>query len=131
MAHPEISPEQFDKVASTCGRWHKKSLAVAKAMILEKLRVSEAANRYSMSMQQANIIRTRFYVKADELRLTEFKKRVKPNATTTTALLPFAKDIEALLDDGYTHQQVITYLEEHGVNASVSTVRKFLKSAET
>jgi len=100
-------------------------------MILEKLRVSEAANRYSMSMQQANIIRTRFYVKADELRLTEFKKRVKPNATTTTALLPFAKDIEALLDDGYTHQQVITYLEEHGVNTSVSTVRKFLKSAET
>lgn len=131
MLHPEISPEQFDRVASTCHRWHEKSIQVARALILDKLPVSEAAHRFSMSMQQANVIRTRFYAKADQVRLSEFKQRVKPHASTTTALLPYARDIETLLKDGYTHHQLITYLEEHGVNASISTIRKFLKSAET
>ena len=126
MAFPGMDAAQFDRVASKC-KWSERSLGVARALIVDSVSLSEAAAAHSMSAQQANVIRTRFLAKAEKLRMEEFMRREKPKLASS-ALEPYAAQIQTLQANGYTADQIVGYLEESGVLTSTTIVRRFLKN---
>jgi hypothetical protein len=123
---PRIDAAQFEHVASRC-RWSERSLGVAKALIVDRLPLSEVATANDMSAQQAGVIRTRFLAKAEKLRMDTFMQREKPKLATS-ALEPFTAQMQTLRDKGYTIEQIVAFLKENGVPTSPTTVRNFLRS---
>lgn len=79
-----------------------------------------------MKPQQANVIRTRFVAKANRLRLQEFMNQETPKQLSA-ALEPFATDMATLRDKGYSVDQIVAYLADNGVQASITTVRTFMR----
>lgn len=118
---------QFERVAAKCKRWSGRSLSVAKALILEGKPLSQVAAAYSMSPQQANVIRGRFLNKAEDLRIEDFMRKEKPKLASA-ALEPFSSEMQTLRDKGYTIEQIVAFLKDNGVTTSQTTVTTFLRS---
>ena len=125
MAFPGMDAAQFDRVASKC-KWSERSLGVARALIVDSVSLSEAAAAHSMSVQQANVIRTRFLAKAEKQRMEDFMRREKPKLSS--ALEPYLAQMQTLQANGYTTDQIVVYLEESGISTSQAIVRRFLKN---
>lgn len=125
-AASKMDAAQFERVAAECKRWSGRSLSVAKALILENASLSEVAAAHSMSPQQANVIRSRFFDKAENLRVQEFMRKEKPRLASAT-LEPFSTQMQTLRDKGYTIEQIVAFLKENGVKTSQTTVRTFLR----
>ena len=125
MAFPGMDAAQFDRVASKC-KWSERSLGVARALIVDSVSLSEAAAAHSMSVQQANVIRTRFLAKAEKQRMEDFMRREKPKQSS--ALEPYLAQMQTLQANGYTTDQIVAYLEESGISTSQAIVRRFLKN---
>lgn len=125
MAFPGMDAAQFDRVASKC-KWSERSLGVARALIVDSVSLSEAAAAHSMSVQQANVIRTRFLAKAEKQRMEDFMRREKPKLSS--ALEPYLAQMQTLQANGYTTDQIVAYLAESGVLTSQAIVRRFLRS---
>jgi len=123
---PEIDNELFERVSLQLRRWSDRSLGVAKALIIDGVPLSEAASMHDMSPQQANVIRTRFVEKADKVRLQLFMEREKPKLPKME-LEMFKPEIQTLHEKGYTVEQIISFLAENNVTASITTIRNFLK----
>lgn len=127
---PRMDAVTFEHVASRCSRWSERSLGVVRALLVDGVPLSEVAAAHDMSPQQASVLRARFVSKSDNAepaRVEAFMQREKPKLATT-ALEPFSGDMQTLRDKGYTIEQVVAYLKENGVQASATTVRKFLRS---
>lgn len=120
---------QFERVAAAKCNWSARSLDVARALIVEGVSLSVAATTHAMSAQQANVIRTRFLAKAENLRIEEFMRRENPKLAST-ALEPYSAQIRVLRDKGYTIEQIVSFLKECGVSTSQTTVRNFLRSIQ-
>ena len=110
--------------AAHCGRWAEKSLAIARALIVENLTLSDVAEQFDCSTAYANTIRARFYTKAQEVRLQAFKQQMKPDELA--AIKPYSKDVLELSNDGFTTAQIVEYLEQNNVTVSADSVRKYL-----
>lgn len=116
---PYIDAEQFDAIASTCRRWSERSLAVARALIVDRRPLTETATEHDMTAQQANVIRSRFQTKAEQYRIDEYKRREPPAQPT---LASFAGDVRRLHAEGYTTAQIVAYLHEHSVKTDPASV---------
>jgi transposase len=123
---PMMDAARFERVASKCKNWKERSLSVARFLVVEGGSSSEAAEKYMMSQQQANVIRARFMLKAEDLRIEEFMNREKPKLAIS-ALDPFSSQMQTLRDKGYTIDQIVAYLKEAGISTSPTTVSNFLK----
>jgi predicted component of type VI protein secretion system len=134
-----MDEEFFNRVASSKCNWSERSLGVAKALIVEGKSPSAVAAAMDppMTPQQANVLRTRFLAKAEELRQEDEKARVerfmqreKPKSPVAAlvALEDFAAEMQVLRDKGYTDEQIVSFLQENGVLTSPATVRKFFRS---
>ncbi len=128
MTRPNIDAEQFAQVSAHCGRWNPKSLDIARALIVEGRQLSDVAAEHDCSAAYANVIRSRFYDKAQSVRLASFKQQINPD--TLASLQPYRNDIEALNAEGYTVAQLVDYLAQNNVSVSADTVRKFLKGGK-
>lgn len=126
MIAQKMDAAQFDRVAAKC-KWGERSLGVAKALIIEKVSLSKAAATHKMSAQQANVIRTRFFAKAESLQIEEFMHREKPRLSNST-LEPYSAQIQTLRNKGYTIVQIVAFLKESGISTSPTSVRKFLRN---
>lgn len=123
---PRMNAIQFERVASKC-RWSERSLGVAKALIVDGVSLSMAAEAHTMSPQQASVIRARFLAKAEKMRVDEFMRREKPRLSVSI-LEPFSTQMQTLRDKGYTIDQIVAFLKENGVSTSPTTVQTFLRS---
>lgn len=127
MARPNITAEQFDEIAVHCNRWATKSLDIARILIVEGKPLADVANQHNCSTAYANIIRARFYNKAQQVRLETFKHQVKSDELA--ALKPYGDDIEKLSAEGFNDEQLVEYLKQNNVSVSPDTVNKFLARA--
>lgn len=127
MTRPTITAKDFDQIATHCGRWAEKSLLIARELIVDGAQLSDVAARYECSPAYANVIRSRFYDKAQSVRVESFKQQVNPE--TLAALAAYRGDIEKLAADGIEVPQLVQYLKQHKVNVTADTVRKFLTGA--
>lgn len=123
---PRMDAAAFQRAASECKRWSERSLGVARALLVDGKPLSDVAAAYEMKPQQANVIRARFVEKAKEARLKQFMKQETPKQLSA-ALEPFAADMATLRDKGYSVDQIVAYLADNGVQASVTTVRTFMR----
>jgi hypothetical protein len=114
----------FERAASACQRWSKRSLEVARALLVDGKPLSSVAHANNMSMQHANVIRGRFIKKAQEMRLTQFMRQEAPKRGIA-AMEPFRSEMTQLRDKGYTDRQIVTYLAENGVSVTATSVRNF------
>jgi len=128
MAHyPDID---FEQVKAKCARWSKRSISVARALIVDGRPIGDVADDYDMTKQQANVIRTRFYSKAEQIRLETFRQRQRPAKATTEAIEPFANEVMKLHREGYTSAQLVDYLDGVGLTVSPTLVSKFLRERD-
>lgn len=129
MTRPTITAKQFDDVAAHCGRWAEKSLSIARELIVDGAQLSDVAARHDCTPAYANIVRARFYDKAQNVWAESFKQQVNPD--TMAALKPHRRGLEKLAADGIKPPQLVEYLKQHNVSVSTATVRKFLSGAES
>jgi len=110
----QLTPEDFDRVASTLLRWSPKSLGVARALIIDRMPLGEVAKANAISPQQANVVRKRFIDKVEQDRVNSFMSREMPKQKGMD-ITPFMKQINLLSSKGYTSDQIVLYLKENGL----------------
>ena len=123
--------ENFERVAQLyCRRWEKRSLNVVRSLLVDKVRLSEVAEKYEMKPQQANVLRSRFVecmrrASAVKMSAENFMHSVPPEGTSV--LEPFKTDIKQLITNGYSETQISEYLKANGVNAPAEELTTFLR----
>lgn len=121
----QLTPEDFDRVASTLLRWSPKSLGVARALIIERMPLGEVAKANAISPQQANVIRKRFIDKVEQDRVNSFMSREMPKQKGMD-ITPFMKQINLLSSKGYTNDQIVLYLKENGLATTPKDIELLL-----
>lgn len=123
-----MDSQEFLAVASTGRKLSDKSLAIARALLVEREPVAIVAERYGVSPQHANVVRTRFLKRADDVRLRGYMSRVAPaGEALELELLAHASQIQQLNEKGYSPGQIADFLDSLGVTATVQEIRNFLK----
>lgn len=127
-----MAADEFDRVASTCGRWHSKSLDVVRALLVEGKTPSEAAQAYDVTAQHAGVLLRRFKARASEVSkkkvsAEDFMQAVKPEGLAT--LEPFRRELIQLRSNGYTNEQLRLYLVENGIDTTTTNIDQFLTKA--
>lgn len=121
----QLTPQDFERVASKLLRWSAKSLSVARSLIIDGVPLGEVAKANAISPQQANVVRKRFLEKVEKDRINSFMSRERPKQKTID-LTPYVREINMLSSNGYTSEQIVLYLKENGVNASPKTIEQLL-----
>jgi hypothetical protein len=123
-----LTAEEFDAIVdATCKRWSSSSINVMRHLLVEQMNTTEAAARANLSKHRTNILASRFAAKIREYRLLKFKNKIPPMTQTLTE---YRREIEALLRDGYTRQQIVLYLSDNGCKTTVGKLNEFLKDIE-
>jgi hypothetical protein len=121
----QLTPEDFDRVASTLLRWSPKSLGVARALIIDRMPLGEVAKANAISPQQANVVRKRFIDKVEQDRVNSFMSREMPKQKGMD-ITPFMKQINLLSSKGYTSDQIVLYLKENGLTTTPKDIEFLL-----
>jgi hypothetical protein len=121
----QLTPEDFDRVASTLLRWSPKSLGVARALIIDRMPLGEVAKANAISPQQANVVRKRFIDKVEQDRVNSFMSREMPKQKGMD-ITPFMKQINLLSSKGYTSDQIVLYLKENGLATTPKDIELLL-----
>ncbi len=121
----QLTPEDFDRVASTLLRWSPKSLGVARALIIDRMPLGEVAKANAISPQQANVVRKRFIDKVEQDRVNSFMSREMPKQKSMD-ITPFMKQINLLSSKGYTSDQIVLYLKENGLATTPKDIELLL-----
>lgn len=121
----QLTPEDFDRVASTLLRWSPKSLGVARALIIDRMPLGEVAKANAISPQQANVVRKRFIDKVEQDRVNSFMSREMPKQKGMD-INPFMKQINLLSSKGYTSDQIVLYLKENGLATTPKDIELLL-----
>ncbi|MCR5860127.1 hypothetical protein [Mesorhizobium sp. J428] len=125
---------QFAAVAASC-RWSKKSLAIARHILVDGVSLPETAAKHAVTPKHARVLLARFKEKAERMaermterkRLEAFMQKEQPKLAVHP-LTSFLNDMQTLREKGYTFAQVVAYLKTNGVTTSETTVRNFLRS---
>lgn len=126
-----MDSQEFLAVASAGRKLSDKTLAIARAILVEHEPVSIVARRYEVSPQHANVVKTRFLRRADDMRLRGYMNRVTPaGATVEIDLIAHASQIEQLNEKGYSAGQIADFLDSLGITATVQEIKNFLKGVK-
>ncbi len=125
MLKIHLTPEDFERIASTLLRWSPKSLGVAKALIIDRMPLGEVAKANAISPQQANVVRKRFIDKVEQDRVNSFMSREMPKQKGMD-ITPFMKQISLLSSKGYTSDQIVLYLKENGLATTPKDIELLL-----
>ncbi len=126
-----LKPAEFKRIAKQCSRWRQRSLDAAKALVVDGKGVSEVAEKFEMTKQQADTIRVRFYAKVEAARVADFLSRNPAEIATVGALRPFRGAIFTLSEQGASPDQIVAYLAERDLSTNAETVTEFLKGDQT
>jgi hypothetical protein len=126
----KISAEDFDKIAATqCGRWAARTLKIARASLVDGVKDKELARRMSVTPEYVVIVRGRFLKRLAAPAITvpaaDFMREEFPESVIV--LKPFRKEVQRLLSNGYSTEQIEKYLAANKVQVSHDTLHAFLK----
>lgn len=125
-----LSAEEFEKVAKTCSRWSTRSLAVARALLVDGAKLGVVATEQDMKPQQASVIRSRFQ---DRVTLAGLKKvsasefMANESPQTDAALTAFKTELLKLSRANYSTEQMLLYLAQNNFTTDEKTLADFLK----
>lgn len=123
MARPIITADQFDDIAANhCSRWASTSLAIARALIVDGAQLSDVARQHDCTTQYANVVRARFYTKAQKVRVSLFTKSI-----STSELEAYKGDLKALHADKTPLPLLVKFLAEQGVKTTPKKVAEFIE----
>jgi hypothetical protein len=126
----KITAEEFDKVADAqCSRWDQRTLKIARASLVDGVKDKELARRMSVTPAYVVIVRGRFLKRLTAPAVTvpaaAFMREELPEGATV--LKPFRKEVQRLLSNGYSPEQIEKYLAANKVQVSHDTLNAFLK----
>ena len=130
MVGEVVAREEFDRVAALhCAGWEARSIAAVRCLLVDGERLSEVANKFGMSPQQAVVLRTRFLDRVAtaavvKLPASEFMREVAP--AHEDKLKPFTKDVKRLLRRGYSRDQIVEFLMANQISVTVAELNTFL-----
>ena len=124
---PTMTDQEFDAVAATCRRMSARSLAAARAILVDGEPVAEVARAHGMKPPQATMIRNRVIERAERMRLEAFTRREKP---ARADLSDYAREIASLHGQGYAADQIVAFLAEHGAATDVEAVEACIVKME-
>lgn len=124
-----LSAEEFEKVAQTCSRWSARSLDVARALLVDGVKLSVVAAKQEMKPQQASVIRSRFQDRATlaglkKVSASEFMANESPQ--TDAALAAFKTELLKLSRANYSTEQMLLYLAQNNFTTDAKTLTDFL-----
>ncbi len=125
-----VSAEDFDHIAKLhCRRWEDRSLDVVRAILVDLMTVTDAAEKFGMTRQQANVLRTRFIERMEKaaavkLPAEQFMRKVLP--ANAVSLDTFKDDIRQLVKRGYSKEQIAEFLRANDVRVSERELSTFL-----
>lgn len=123
-----MDAQEFVYVADTGRRWSEKSLAIARAVLVEGRAVGETAKSFDVSPQHVNVLKTRFLKRADDVKLQGYISQVQPDGVPR--LREYSGQIATLHQKGYSAGQIADYLDMQGVAVTIRDVKKFVKGLE-
>jgi len=124
--------EDFERVAALyCRRWEKRSIDAMRALLVDKVRLSEVAEKYEMKPQQAIVLRTRFneyMLRAATVKMSaeNFMHSVPPESASIFE--PFKTDIKKLIAKKYSETQISEYLKANGVSVPMEDLISYLRT---
>jgi hypothetical protein len=126
----KLSAKDFDKIAATqCTRWEPRTLKIARASLVDGEKDKDLARRMAVTTGYIVIVRARFLKRLTALAVTvpaaEFMREELPEGATV--LKPFRKEVQRLLSNGYSAEQIEKYLAANKVQVSHDTLHAFLK----
>lgn len=129
-----VESDEFERTATAC-RWSDRSLAVARAVLVGRTTVPQAAQSHAMSANHARVLVGRFIEKIDrqrqqdaQERVEAFRQREQP-LFDTSELEPFADELRKLWSLGYQPMQLVDFLAANGVITNPATVSRFIRSS--
>ncbi len=112
--------------------WSDRAIGVARALLVEDMAISKAAEEFHMTMQQAGVHRSRLLkivqaldvkkISADDFMLQERPAQINH-------LEPFKNELAKLKRNKYSMEQILDYLAKNGVSAKEQEVVNFLKGS--
>lgn len=128
----QITAAEFERVAKTLSKWSARSLSVARALLVNREKLSVVAAQYDMKPQQASVIRSRFSDKVTlagikRVSALEFMAVEKP--VVEAALEPFKSELIKLHRNHYSTQQMVLYLSKNNFETDEKTLNNFLQKA--
>jgi len=130
-----VDSTEFERVAAGC-RWLPRSLSAARAVIVDRVTVPEAAQSHGMSAKQVRMQVRRFIEKVERQREIDAESRVaafmqrEPPLLDTSELEPHAEALRKLWSKGYQVAQLVDFLAANGVITNPVTVSRFIRSFE-
>ena len=126
----KMAADEFDRVAKTCN-WSTRSLNVVRSILVDGNKPVDVAREQDppMTYQQVYVLKKRFLDKAlainnKKITAQDFMRTVKPN--TEIALEPFRRELQQLLKNGYSNDQLLLYLLKNGIDTSPEILNNFL-----
>jgi DNA-binding NarL/FixJ family response regulator len=130
MSRTLLSAKEFDDFARLhCNKWEPRTLAVARASLVDAEHTKVIAERHRISTSYAITLRSRFlksYANPSvKVGASSFMKEVLPDGLT--ALRPFRTQIQKLMASGYSRKQIGDYLRLNDVKVKTTVLSEFLK----
>jgi hypothetical protein len=127
-----VSDEEFQKVAAGL-RWSDRNLRAARAVLVDGRTPHEAAGATDMSEQQASVVKRRFMKRVLAGRAMKVSPDAylasRPVAAASLTLLRAA--LLELRRHGLSDEQLIDYLAQNDVKATVAELRAEIGAAGT
>ena len=121
--------QEFEQVAKSGRRWTAKSLAIARAILVDQQKTNDVAQQFSVSPQHVNVLRTRFLKRAKDMYLCSYINRVEPDEKIYQ-LRKHKNQILILCRKGYSPRQIADYLDMLGVSVTVHEIKEFVKGLD-
>lgn len=121
-----LAAEEFDQAAKHC-RWSEKSLAAARALLVDGATTGEVAKQFDMSPNQAWVLRRRFLDIHSKAKAQDFMQRQQAGTpSVSNGLETFRAAIITLSENGYSDERIAEFLAENDLKVTADAVRQFL-----
>lgn len=124
-----MAADEFDQAAQEhCRRWSSKSVAAARAQLVDGATTAEAGKAFGMSPNQAWVLRRRFVDILSKAKAQDFMQRQQAGAPDVTKRLEtFRAAIITLSENGYSDERIVEFLAENDLTVAPDVVRQFLE----
>lgn len=117
-----MKAEDYELALSGCKRWSADSLAIVKRVVLEGQDMADVAKEFNVKPQQVRVLKERFQKKLTDAKVKAFAANEPP-----AAVAAHMGEIKELASRGYTPPQIVTYLNQQGVQTDEATIYQILK----
>jgi hypothetical protein len=125
-----VTAEEFEKVAASL-RWMAHNLDAARAVLVDGQTPHDVAERIGISEQQASVAKRRFMQRVLQLRAIKVSPDAYLASTAGASLSMFRGALLELRRHGLSDEQLVDYLAQNDVKATVAELRAEFGAAAT